>query len=261
MRYAELSGRVALVTGAGRGIGAAVARGLAEQGARVVACDVDAAGLRRLSGEAAADTGRIHPHTVDVTDADDTERLVNHVEAEYGPIDVLANVAGVLRTDDLVKLDTADWRAVFDVNTHGVFHVSRAVAGRMVSRGRGSIITVASNAARVPRAGMGAYAASKAASAMFTRCLGLELAEHGIRCNIVSPGSTDTPMLRSMWHDERDREATLKGSLERHRIGIPLQRLARPEDIADAVLFLVSDRARHITMQDLQIDGGAALGA
>ncbi|MFE6450654.1 2,3-dihydro-2,3-dihydroxybenzoate dehydrogenase [Nocardiopsis dassonvillei] len=261
MGYTELDGRVALVTGAARGIGAAVVHALAGQGTNTVACDIDGEGVERMAAELGAERGGVHPHAVDITDARAVERLVNRAEAEHGPIDVLVNVAGVLNTDDLVKLDTVQWKAVFDVNTHGVFHVSRAVAAQMIPRGRGSIVTVASNAAQVPRMRMGAYAASKAASAMFTRCLGLELAEHGIRCNVIGPGSTDTPMLRSMWHDERDRQATLVGSTETYRVGIPLGRLALPEDVADAVLFLVSDRARHITMQNLHVDGGAALGA
>ncbi|MBW7461899.1 SDR family oxidoreductase, partial [Paenibacillus sepulcri] len=98
------------------------------------------------------------------------------------------------------------------------------------------------------------------AATMFTKCLGLELARHHIRCNIVSPGSTETAMQWSLWPDESGGEAVIAGSLESFRVGIPLQKLAETSDIADAVLFLASDRARHITMQDLRVDGGAALG-
>jgi 2,3-dihydro-2,3-dihydroxybenzoate dehydrogenase len=108
---------------------------------------------------------------------------------------------------------------------------------------------------------MAAYCASKAASALFTKCLGLELAEFGVRCNVVSPGSTDTPMLHSMWTDDSGADATLDGSLSAYRVGIPLGKLARPEDVAHAVAFLASDAAGHITMHDLCVDGGAALGA
>lgn len=138
--------------------------------------------------------------------------------------------------------------------------MSRAVARRMIRRRAGTIVTVSSNAAYVPRMRMAAYAASKAASTAFTKCLGLELAEYGIRCNVVSPGSTDTPMLRGMWTDESGPRATIDGSLEAYRAGIPLRKLARPEDVAEAVAFLVSDRASHITMHDLCVDGGATLG-
>jgi 2,3-dihydro-2,3-dihydroxybenzoate dehydrogenase len=131
----------------------------------------------------------------------------------------------------------------------------------MASRGAGCIVTVASNAAGVPRAEMAAYAASKAAAAHFTRCLGLELAPRGIRCNIVAPGSTDTTMLRSMWSEGQGAQSTIDGSPRHFKVGIPLQKLAQPEEVAEAVLFLASERASHITMQDLYVDGGAALRA
>lgn len=107
---------------------------------------------------------------------------------------------------------------------------------------------------------MAAYAASKAAASMFTKSIGLELARHGIRCNVVAPGSTDTRMLTSMWHDESGPKGTIEGRPEAFRVGIPLGRLARPSDIADAVVFLLSDQSSHITLHDLTVDGGAALG-
>lgn len=108
---------------------------------------------------------------------------------------------------------------------------------------------------------MAAYAASKAAAAAFTRCLGLELARHGIRCNVVAPGSTDTPMLTGMYHDTDAARHSIDGVPADFRVGIPLGKLARPADVADAVAFLLSDRAGHITMHDLVVDGGATLGA
>jgi 2,3-dihydro-2,3-dihydroxybenzoate dehydrogenase len=107
---------------------------------------------------------------------------------------------------------------------------------------------------------MAAYAASKAAAVMFTKCLGLELAGDGIRCNVVAPGSTDTPMLRGMWADGDGAATVLAGSPGAYRVGVPLGRIGAAEDVADAVLFLASDLARHITMHDLYVDGGAALG-
>ncbi|MFD5456818.1 SDR family oxidoreductase, partial [Streptomyces olivaceus] len=132
--------------------------------------------------------------------------------------------------------------------------------------GRGAVVTVASNAAGVPRAGMAAYAASKAASVMFTKCLGLEVAPLGVRCNTVSPGSTLTEMQRAMWEHapggaEAGRRGVIEGDLAAYRTGIPLGRIAEPADVADAVVFLASDRARHITMHDLYVDGGATLRA
>jgi 2,3-dihydro-2,3-dihydroxybenzoate dehydrogenase len=140
-----------------------------------------------------------------------------------------------------------------------VFHVARALARRMKERRRGALVTVSSNAAGIPRHAMAAYAASKAAATMFTRCLGLELAPFGIRCNIVAPGSTLTPMQTGMWADESGAEKVIAGSLETFKAGIPLGKLATPQEVAEAVVFLLSDRAGHITMSDLYVDGGATL--
>lgn len=253
-----INGQVALVTGAAAGIGAAVTRALATHGASVAAVDLDPAGALNVTEPL---PGRHRAYPVDVRDPASVEAVVDQVEAELGPVSVLINVAGVLRTGPALDISDQDWAAVFDVNTSGVFHTCRAVGRRMVRRAAGCIVTVASNAAGVPRAEMSAYAASKAAAAHFTRCLALELAPYGIRCNVIAPGSTDTGMLRSMWHNGQGAQSTIRGSLEQYRVGIPLQKLARPEEVADAVLFLASDRASHITMQDLYVDGGAALRA
>ena len=251
-----LAGRVALVTGAGQGIGRAVARALAAEGVRVAAADRSATGVEEL---AAACPG-VLPQVADVTDARRVDALVDTAERLLGPLDLLVNVAGVLHTGDVVDTSDDDWADTFAVNTTGVFHASRAAARRMRPRRSGAIVTVSSNAAGVPRAGMAAYAASKAATTMFTKCLGLELAPHGIRCNVVAPGSTDTPMQRQLWAGDGP-APVIDGNPAAFRVGIPLGRLATPEDIADAVLFLASDRARHITMHDLYVDGGATLRA
>ncbi|WP_371596462.1 2,3-dihydro-2,3-dihydroxybenzoate dehydrogenase [Streptomyces sp. NBC_00564] len=258
----ELAGRLALVTGAGRGIGEAVVASLVEQGARVHATDLALENVTALADKYGA---QVTARPLDVTDAAAVEALVAEAEHTLGPLDIAVNVAGILRSSDVVDLTDADWAATFAVNTNGVFHVSRSVARRMAVRGRGSIVTVASNAAGIPRAGLAAYAASKAAAVMFTKCLGLEVASRGVRCNTVSPGSTLTDMQRALWTASTEQaEATrrvIEGDLATHRTGIPLGRIADPADIADAVAFLVSDRARHITMHDLYVDGGATLRA
>jgi 2,3-dihydro-2,3-dihydroxybenzoate dehydrogenase len=248
------SGQVAVVTGAAGGIGAGVAEALAGSGATVVAVDRDTDRLRSL-----ADNGMIAV-VADVADPAQVRDLVEDVERRAGPIELLVNAAGVLHPGRALALADLAWSDTFAVNTTGVFLMSRAVAARMVPRGRGALVTVGSNAGATPRVGMAAYAASKAASAMFTRCLGLELAASGIRCNVVAPGSTDTPMLRSLWSDGGGPETTINGSPEDYRVGIPLRRLAEPRDVAEAVLFLLSERARHITMHELTVDGGASLG-
>jgi 2,3-dihydro-2,3-dihydroxybenzoate dehydrogenase len=240
-----IEGKVALVTGAAKGIGAGVVSALADAGATVAAVDV-APGV---------------PFVADVRDPAAVARVVERVERELGPIGIGVSVAGILRPAEVGDITDDDWADTFAVNSTGVFNVFRELSRRMRPRGEGALITVGSNAAGVPRAGMAAYAASKAAATMFTRCLGLELAGSGVRCNIVSPGSTDTDMQRLLWTDENGPAQVIAGNPARFRAGIPLGRIADPADIADAVVFLASARARHITMQNLYVDGGATLRA
>jgi 2,3-dihydro-2,3-dihydroxybenzoate dehydrogenase len=258
--YEETAEKVGLVTGAAGGIGGAVARALADNGVHVAATDRDVERLEttveKLRGESYAVTG----HPMDVTSRAAVEATVDRIERDLGPIDYLVNAAGILRAGGALSLTDEDWAETMAVNATGVFNVSRAVVGKMVTRRRGAVVTVASNAVGTARFDMSAYAASKAAATMFTKCLGLETARHGIRCNLVAPGSTDTPMLRSLWTGGDAVRAALDGKPDAFRVGIPLGKLALPADVADAVLFLLSDRAAHITMHDLTVDGGAALG-
>ncbi|MGZ9928642.1 2,3-dihydro-2,3-dihydroxybenzoate dehydrogenase [Streptomyces sp. NC-S4] len=263
------TGKVALVTGAGQGIGEAVVRTLFRLGATVAATDVSAKAVTALAAELdpgpeagrtpVAGEGAVRAYELDVTDPAAVDRTVGRIGRELGPVDVLVNVAGILRAAPVAELTDEDWAATFAVNVQGVFFASRAVVPGMAARGSGSVITVASNAAGIPRTGMAAYAASKAAAVMFTKCLGLEYARSGVRCNIVAPGSTDTPMQWGLWTDPQAPARVLDGDLASYRTGIPLGRIADPQDIADAVVFLASDQARHITMQDLYVDGGATL--
>jgi 2,3-dihydro-2,3-dihydroxybenzoate dehydrogenase len=250
MMTSEFAGRVALVTGAASGIGEETARALATLGARVAALDVDAQGLARVALSGAM------PFRVDVTDAQQVEDAVARIEAELGPPELLVHGAGVLVRGALANLEARALQSTLAVNVEGVWNVTRAVARSMVREGRGAIVTVSSNAGNTPRMELGPYCASKAAATMLTRCFGLELASHGIRCNVVSPGSTDTPMLRDMLGGTSS-ERLVRGDLASFRLGIPLGRIADARDVTEVVLFLLSSRARHVTMQDLTVDGGA----
>ncbi len=256
----NLENKIALVTGAASGIGAAVAHAVSTCGATVAAVDRDAERLRETVEKIVAGAQLARAFPADVTDTAAVESVVEAVEDQIGPLDFLVNAAGVLRLGDATELTDEDWSVTMAVNATGVFLMSRAVVRRMASRGSGAIVTVASNASGTARTQMSAYAASKAAATMFTKCLGLEVAKHGIRCNLVAPGSTDTPMLRSMWHDSAGPRATIDGRLDAYRVGIPLGKLARPDQVADAVVFLLSDQASHITLHTLTVDGGATLG-
>jgi 2,3-dihydro-2,3-dihydroxybenzoate dehydrogenase len=255
-----MAGRVALVTGAAGGIGAAVVEALAREGVVVAAADRAEQTLKEQVELLVADGLRAEAFGLDITSSQDVAAVVDEVERRLGPIDYLVNGAGVLRLGTTRELTDDDWASTFAVNATGTFYVSRAVIERMAGRRSGAVVTIASNAAGTPRTEMAAYAASKAAAAMFTKCLGLEAAEYGIRCNVVAPGSTDTAMLTSLWKDGAGPESSIAGTPSAYKLGIPLRKIAQPADVAAAVLFLLSDQAGHITMHDLTVDGGATLG-
>ncbi|WP_211243498.1 SDR family NAD(P)-dependent oxidoreductase [Chitiniphilus eburneus] len=253
----RFSNRAVLVTGAAQGIGAAIARQLLAEGAVVHAVDRNGTALAQWLETQSPAPGRLFGHVLDIGQPAAVRDTVATIDAA-GPLYGLVNCAGVLSPASLLDTAAEDWLHTFEVNVHGTFHVSQAVARWMVGRGEGAIVTVASNAGLTPRVDMGAYCASKAAAAMFTRCLGLELGRHGIRCNVVSPGSTRTPMLQSLLDDNADATRWLiDGDPARYRTGIPLRKVAEPTDIARGVAFLLSPDAGHITLQNLVIDGGA----
>ena len=261
MAFEELKGKVALVTGGAQGIGAALVQRLASMGVKVAVVDYKEEKLYSHVNQLKEQDLQVYAFPADVGDSKAIDGIVDYVERKVGPIDLLVNVAGVLSSGPVESFSDQDWARTFSVNTTGVFHVSRAVSRYMIPRKKGSIVTVGSNAASVPRVSLAAYAASKAATVMFTKCLGLELAEHNIRCNIVSPGSTDTDMQRSLWNDDHGAQMMIDGIPDSYKVGIPLKKIAEPENIADAILFFLSDQSSHITMSNLVVDGGATLGA
>ncbi len=199
MNLGEFDGQTVLVTGAAQGIGSVVAKMFLERGAKVIAVDQNEEGLNVLLNQNELNNTRMKTFRLDVSDSAAVENMVNHIANEIAPIDILINVAGVLRMGPIHSLSDEDWNKTFSVNTTGVFNMSRAVSKNMMLRKSGAIVTVGSNAANTPRMEMAAYAASKAATTMFMKCLGLELAAYNIRCNLVSPGSTETEMQRLLW--------------------------------------------------------------
>ncbi len=247
--YREFDNKIAVVSGAAQGIGKAVVQRLRQFGARVAELDI------RFD-----DTTDAERFAVDVADAGAVMQAIGTIEARLGPIDYLVSSAGILRMGPLLDAPAEDWLATLAVNATGTFNLAREVGRRMRTRQQGAMVAVGSNAANVPRMAMGSYAASKAAMTQMMRCLGLELAAFNIRCNVVAPGSTDTEMQRQLWRDGSGAEQVIQGSLENHRLGIPLRRIAQPAQIADLVVFLLSDSAAHITLENIIVDGGATLG-
>ncbi|KTA77855.1 2,3-dihydro-2,3-dihydroxybenzoate dehydrogenase [Aeromonas salmonicida] len=246
----DFSGKRVWVTGAGRGIGREVAMQFVAAGASVVGLDL-----------AFPEAG--YPYAtwlLDIGDAAAVNACCAALLADGG-LDVLVNGAGVLRLGPTENLSDQDWHDCMTVNATGVFYLLRALVPHFKAQRCGAIVTIGSNAAHVPRMQMAAYCASKAAVTSLTQTVGLELAPFGVRVNLVSPGSTDTPMLRGMLPDEGAMASTIAGLPDQFKLGIPLRKIATPAEIANTVLFLASDLASHITLQDLVVDGGATLSA
>ncbi|EQB2603910.1 2,3-dihydro-2,3-dihydroxybenzoate dehydrogenase [Aeromonas salmonicida] len=246
----DFSGKRVWVTGAGRGIGREVAEQFVAAGAAVVGLDL-------------AFPEADYPYAtwlLDIGDAAAVNACCAALLADGG-LDVLVNGAGVLRLGPTENLSDQDWHDCMTVNATGVFYLLRALVPHFKAQRCGAIVTIGSNAAHVPRMQMAAYCASKAAVTSLTQTVGLELAPFGVRVNLVSPGSTDTPMLRGMLPDEGAMARTIAGLPDQFKLGIPLRKIATPAEIANTVLFLASDLASHITLQDLVVDGGATLSA
>jgi 2,3-dihydro-2,3-dihydroxybenzoate dehydrogenase len=247
----DFSGKTIWVTGAGKGIGYATALAFADAGALVTGFDLDFP---------QADYPFVCER-LDIADAAQVAETCQRLLAHTPRLDVLVNAAGILRMGATDALSLADWQQTMAVNVGGAFNLFQQTMPAFRAQKGGAIITVASDAAHTPRMGMSAYGASKAALKSLTLTVGLELAASGVRCNLVSPGSTDTDMQRTLWTSDDAEQQRIRGFSEQFKLGIPLGKIARPEDIAGTVLFLASDLAGHITLQDLVVDGGSTLGA
>jgi NAD(P)-dependent dehydrogenase (short-subunit alcohol dehydrogenase family) len=243
-----LSGRVCVVTGGGGGIGRAVAVSLAQAGARVAAIDRDERGLERTRGELHEIGGS---HAVERCDATSTESIMaasGTIEKSLGPCGVLVNTAAVLRPGGLDTLSLAEWNAVLSVNLTGYFLCAQIFGRQMRALGRGSLVHIASIAGSHAQGRSGAYSVSKAGVVMLSRQLASEWGPVGIRSNVVSPGMVITPMSQAFYDTP--------GVTERRAAVTPARRIGMPQDIAEAVLFLASDRSSYVTGDEITVDGG-----
>jgi NAD(P)-dependent dehydrogenase (short-subunit alcohol dehydrogenase family) len=254
----SFDGKVALVTGAAMGLGAAIARAFAAEGAAVGLLDPDRDALAATVSDVESGGGRAVAVVGDVSQSESAERAVATVVERFGGLDVLASNAGLVRYGELPGFSEADWDLVLDVNLKGMFQMARFAIPQMRLRGKGAIVNTASVQAYWSHQGAVAYSASKGGIVAFTRALALDHAHEGIRVNAVAPGSVRTPMLldAAQRSNPDDPDAALAVFAQSHPIG----RLIEPEDVASAVLFLASDRASAITGVTLPVDGGLMAG-
>jgi 2-hydroxycyclohexanecarboxyl-CoA dehydrogenase len=242
----RLDGKIAIVTGAGQGIGKAIAEKLAAEGATVVVSDLDEATAKAT---ASAQPGAVAVR-VDVTDRQGVQAMVDGIVQQFGRVDVLVNNAGWDKASAFVDSDPADWERAIAVNLFGVLHTCKAVLPLMAGQGSGAVVNLGSDAGRVGSSGEAVYSAAKGGVIAFTKSLAREMARHQVRVNCVCPGPTDTALFAS-FAGPKLREALTKA--------IPFRRLGQPADVANVVAFLVSDEASFVTGQTVSVSGGLTM--
>lgn len=242
----KLAGKVALVTGAAQGIGKAIALLLAQNGADVAVSDINLEKANDTAKEVQALGRKSLALKVDVAKLDDVEKMVEAVLAQFGQIDILVNNAGIARDKLILRMTEEDWDAVLNINLKGTFNCTKAVVRHMSKQRSGKIVNIASVVGEMGNPGQGNYAASKAGVIGFTKTIAREFAQRGINVNAIAPGYIETPMTDALPDKVKDELKRL----------IPMDRLGRPEDVAEAVLFLVSESANYITGQVLNVNGG-----
>ena len=243
-----LSGRVCVVTGGGGGIGRATALSFARAGARVAAIDLDERGLEVTCEELAKLGADLVVERCNTTDVESVTAASETIEKSLGPCDVLVNTAAVLRPGALDSLTLAEWNAVLSVNLTGYFLCAQIFGRQMRAQRRGSLVHVASIAGSNAQGQSGAYSVSKAGVIMLSQQLANEWGPHGIRSNVVSPGMVITPMSQAFYDTP--------GVAERRSAVVPMRRVGMPQDMADAILFLASDRASYVNGDEIMVDGG-----
>jgi dehydrogenase/reductase SDR family protein 4 len=244
----RLTGRVAVVTGGGRGIGRAIGVTLAQAGADIAIADVDAEGANEAARLVEQEGRRALAVVADISRSDDAERVAEETVVTLGKIDILVNNAGRGYMRPLLDFPEDTWDTIFDTNCKGPFIFGRAVARKMIDQGGGKIINITTSGAERATIGMGPYLVSKAALRMLTMCMAAEWAQYNINVNAVGPGLTRTDFSKPIWdHPERAKA---------YFSGVPIGRVAEPEEIADAVLFLACDQSNFITGQSIYVDGG-----
>ena len=244
-----LTGRIAIVTGAGSGIGRAIAHRFAAAGAAVVAADLN---LTAAEETAATSPDRIAPYQVDVTDESNVQRLVQATLERFGQIDLLVNNAGIGTTKDIIETDLDEWERVFAVNVRGVFLCCKHALPSMLARRYGVIINMGSVAGLIGIPQRAAYCASKGAVVTLTKQIAVAYVRQGIRCNCICPGTVDTPWVERLVAQTPEPDAARR-ALEARQ---PMGRLIRPEEVAAAALYLASDDAAAVTGAILVLDGG-----